>query len=171
MSMSIYERPEYKVILSEPPFEIRLYESFWIVEYSNETDPDILNGFGTLFRYISSENQNRQKINMTVPVIEEVLEGRMKMAFVVPKEHWNDIPQPESKWLSLNKFESGLFGVIRYSGRSDKSKENEMKHKLEEWLNENAYSAVDNYMLAFYNPPFTPPMLRRNEILVRIKNK
>ena len=77
MSMSIYERPEYKVILSEPPFEIRLYESFWIVEYSNETDPDILNGFGTLFRYISSENQNRQKINMTVPVIEEVLEGRM----------------------------------------------------------------------------------------------
>lgn len=44
-----------------------------------------------------------------------------------------------------------------------------MIHKLEEWLNENAYSAVDNYMFAFYNPPFTPPMLRRNEILVRIK--
>lgn len=34
-----------------------------------------------------------------------------------------------------------------------------MIHKLEEWLNENAYSAVDNYMFAFYNPPFTTPML------------
>ncbi len=90
--MSKYERPGYEVILSDPPFEIRLYEAFRIVEYSNETDPDILNGFGTLFRYISSENQNRQKINMTVPVIEEMLEGRIKMVFVVPKEHWNDIP-------------------------------------------------------------------------------
>lgn len=169
--MSKYERPEYKVILSEPPFEIRLYEAFWIVEYSNEADPDILNGFGTLFRYISNENEDRQKINMTVPVIEEMLEGRMKMAFVVPKEHWNDIPQPENKLLSLKKFESGLFGVIRYSGRSDSSRENEMKKNLDGWLNENEYRSVDNYMLAFYNPPFTPPILRRNEILVRIKNQ
>ena len=167
--MSKYERPEYKGILSEPPFEIRLYEAFWIVEYSNEADPDILNGFGTLFRYISNENEDRQKINMTVPVIEEMLEGRMKMAFVVPKEHWNDIPQPENKLLSLKKFESGLFGVIRYSGRSDASRENEMKKNLDGWLNENEYRSVDNYMLAFYNPPLTPPMLRRNEILVRIK--
>ena len=167
--MSKYERPEYKVILSEPPFEIRLYEAFWIVEYSNEEDPDILSGFGTLFRYISSENKNRQKISMTVPVIEEMLEGHMKMAFVVPKEHWNDIPQPESKWLSLKKIESGLYGTIRYSGRSDVSKENAMKKELEEWLLRSGYAVIDNYMLAFYNPPLTPPMLRRNEILVRIK--
>ena len=38
--MSKYERPEYEVILSEDPFELREYKDFYIVEYDNEGDPD-----------------------------------------------------------------------------------------------------------------------------------
>jgi hypothetical protein len=167
--MAKYERPEYEVILSEPPFELRQYDEFVIVEYDNEADPNIEHGFGTLFRYISSENKKKQKISMTVPVIEEIVDDQLKMAFVVPKEHWADIPEPNSKWLLLKKFERGIFAVIKYSGRSNERMEEDMKKKLAHWIESKDHKAVANFMLAFYNPPFTPGLFRRNEIMVRIE--
>jgi hypothetical protein len=167
--MSKYERPEYDVVLSESPFELREYKDFYIVEYSNDRDPDIQNGFGTLFRYISSDNLAHQKIKMTVPVIEEMAGDQMKMAFVVPKEHWDHIPEPNSRLLSVKKFDSGLFAVIKYGGFSNEVKERDMVKKLSAWLDEKKYKAASNFMLAFYNAPFTPPMLRHNEIMVRIE--
>lgn len=166
--MSKYERPEYETVHSEPPFEVREYKDFYIVEYDNTNDPEIGNGFGTLFRYISSDNATRQKISMTVPVIEEIVGDQMKMAFVVPKEQWDHIPEPNNPWLSVKKFDSGLFAVLRYTGFSSGSKEQQMIEKLKGWMETKGYLEASNFMLAFYNPPFTPPMFRRNEIMVRI---
>lgn len=166
-----YETPYYEIIKSEDQFEIRLYENFYIVEYDNENDPNINNGFGTLFSYISSNNAENQKISMTVPVIEEMKEDRLKMAFVVPKEHWEKIPEPNNPNLNIKKFEKGYFAVIKYSGFSSKSKEQAKLQKLEEWIKKNNYKKLSNPMLAFYNPPFTPPMFRRNEIMIRVEEK
>ena len=168
--MSKYERPEYEVVLSEEPFELRKYKDFYIVEYDNENDPDIDNGFGTLFRYISKGNKQQKKISMTVPVIQELAGEQMKMAFVVPKEQWENIPEPTSPWLSVKKFDSGLFAVIQYGGTSNDSKEHEMIEKLAQWLDAKHYKPVSNYKLAFFNAPFTLPLLRHNEIMVRIDN-
>ena len=123
-----YETPAYEVIIKDNSFEIRHYKDFYIVEYDNVDDPDIQNGFGTLFRYISSNNEENKKINMTVPVIEEMTDNRLKMAFVVPKEHWEKIPRPNDPNLSIKEFRNGLFAVIRFSGLSNTSKE---KMKLE----------------------------------------
>ena len=39
--MAKYERPEYTVLLSEEPFELREYRDFYIVEYDNANDPDV----------------------------------------------------------------------------------------------------------------------------------
>lgn len=167
--MANYERPEYALELSEPPFELRKYEGFVIMEYSNEADPNISNGFGTLFRYISSDNKTKQKISMTVPVLEEDLGNRFKMAFVVPKAHWNDVPKPNSPLLSMKKIDPGLYGVIKYGGRSNEQVEAEMKTKLEHWVKAKEYRIASNFILAFYNPPIVPGMFRRNEILVRVE--
>lgn len=167
--MSKYERPEYEMVQSEPPFELREYKDFYIVEYDNKNDPGIENGFGTLFRYISSDNKTRAKISMTIPVIEEIVGDQMKMAFVVPKAQWDQIPEPNNQWLSVKKFDNGLFAVLRYSGFSSGSKEQQMIEKLKSWIGTKGYLEASNYMLAFYNPPLTPPMFRRNEIMVRIR--
>lgn len=43
-----------------------------------------------------------------------------------------------------------------------------MKEKLEKWILEKNYIIESNFMLAFYNPPFVPPMFRKNEIWVRV---
>ncbi|MBN2882084.1 MAG: heme-binding protein, partial [Clostridia bacterium] len=125
-------------------------------------------GFGTLFNYISSNNKENQKISMTVPVIEEIVPGRKKMAFVVPSKFGDRIPEPNSSSLNIRKFDKGIFAVIRYSGFSGKSKEDNMRMQLSNWIVSKGYGEQSNYMLAFYNAPFTPPMFRRNEILVRV---
>lgn len=167
--MGKYESPEYSVLISDDRFEIREYSDFYIVEYDNDNDPEINRGFGTLFSYISDNNKTKQKITMTVPVIEEIIQSRKKIAFVVPGKFKDNIPEPNDNNLKIKKFTEGRFAVIKYSGFSNKNKEDKMKRKLNEWLTLKGYVKHSNFMLAFYNAPFTPPMLRRNEIMVRVE--
>ncbi|MCA9764780.1 MAG: heme-binding protein [Carnobacterium sp.] len=166
--MSKYETPNYDIVLKEEEFEIRKYANFFIIEYENESDPEVENGFGSLFKYISNDNEKNEKISMTVPVIREETEQNKKMAFVVPGKYSDKIPEPNNSNLRIKKFEEGLFGSIRYSGFSSTTKEVKMKNKLEKWLLEKGYQKQSNFMIASYNAPLVPPMLRRNEILVRI---
>ena len=70
--MSKYETLDYEVVIKENEYEIRKYLNFYIVEYENANDPDINNGFRSLFNYISSDNKENEKISMTTPVIQEV---------------------------------------------------------------------------------------------------
>ncbi|OJF94635.1 hypothetical protein AX762_01855 [Alkalibacterium sp. 20] len=85
--MSKYETPDYDVVLKEEDFEIRKYVDFYIVEYENLNNEDSNSSFGTLFKYISSDNKANEKISMTVPVIQEETEEKKKMAFVVPEKY------------------------------------------------------------------------------------
>lgn len=166
--MSKYETPEFNILLKEDEFEIREYVDFYTVEYDNIDDPDIEGGFRTLFKYISSDNVENEKISMTVPVIEEVSREKKKMAFVVPGKFVDNIPLPKNKNLKIRKFSKGVFGAIRYSGFSNEIKEGKMKKRLYKWIESKGYEKSSTCMLAFYNAPFIPPMFRRNEILVRI---
>jgi hypothetical protein len=166
--VSKYESPTYDLLTVDGEIEIRQYFNFYIVEYDNENDPAISNGFGSLFRYISSDNKANEKISMTIPVIEEITEDKKKMAFVVPKKFGDRIPEPNNPALNIKPFAEGLFGVIRYSGLSNASKEAKIQEKLNIWLKEKGYKIESNFMLAFYNAPFIPPFLRRNEVWVRV---
>ena len=166
--MSKYETLDYEVLLKEDEYEIRKYVDFFIVEYENIDDPESMSGFGSLFKDISNDNKENEKSSMTSPVITEVTEEKKKMAFVVPAKFGEHIPEPNNPNLKVKKFTEGLFGVIRYSGFSNESKELKMNKKLETWILENGYKIQSNYMLAFYNPPFVLPMFRRNEIWVRV---
>ncbi|SEK18152.1 SOUL heme-binding protein [Carnobacterium iners] len=166
--MSKYETPDYDIVMREEEFEIRKYVDFFIVEYENKNDPEIKNGFGSLFKYISNDNEDNEKISMTVPVIREETGENKKMAFVVPGKYSDKIPKPNNSYLKTKKFEEGLFGSLRYPGFSNTAKELKMKNKLDQWLLEKGYRKQSNFMVASYNAPLVPPMLRRNEILVRI---
>ena len=63
------EEPEYKLIQSSDNYEIRKYDNRLAVEveYSNEDS-----GFQYLFNYISGANTGSQKVEMTVPVTENI---------------------------------------------------------------------------------------------------
>jgi hypothetical protein len=169
--LSHYESPDYELIKKEDPFELRKYQSFYLVEYSNDTDPDIDKGFNTLFSYISSNNNENRKISMTVPVIEDVKHDKKKMAFVVPKEFGKNIPKPNNKHLSVIEFEEGFYAVILYSGRSNESLEQQKSKLLHQWIDKNHWDIQSNDKLAFYNAPFTPGIFRKNEIMIKVSIK
>ena len=93
----------------------------------------------------------------------------MKMAFVLPSNNKDDIPKPNNPYLKIRKFEKGRFAVVRYSGNSNKSKEEKHIEQLKKWIEKKNFKSASNFMLAFYNPPFVPGFLRRNEIMIRIE--
>lgn len=166
--MGKYETPDYEVVTKDKDYELRKYKEFYIVEYENSEDPDSDNAFRTLFKYISDNNEENEKISMTVPVIQEETEHHKKMAFVVPEKYRERVPAPNNPSLKVTRFDEGLFAVVQYSGRSTTSKEQKMKDNLKEWIQSKGYLTQSHYMVAIYNGPFTPPILRRNEIWVRV---
>lgn len=166
--MGKYESPEYTVKMKEGPFEIRAYKAFYIIEYESSVDPDVDAAFGTLFRYIRSNNDQHEKINMTIPVIKAFTPQGMKMAFVVPKEKWDHIPRPNDPRLTIRQFEEGVFAVITYSGRSTGDKEKMKTTELLQWIKDHQYEHQSHAMVAIYNGPYVPPFLRKNEVMVRI---
>lgn len=166
--MGKYETPDFAVLLKEEEFEVRKYPSFYIVEYENIDDPKIKNGFSSLFNYISNDNKKNEKMSMTVPVIQQELDQEKTMSFVVPAKVSSQIPEPNNPNLTVKKFDEGLVATVRYSGLSKKSKQEKMKKKLERWIQDKGYQTESQYMKASYDAPFVLPLLRRNEIWVRI---
>lgn len=166
--MSQYETPDYDVLEKENGFELRKYRQFYIVAYDNRKDPNVNRGFRTLFKYISRENEDNKKISMTVPVIQEETEENRKMAFVAPKAYWDRVPVPKDPNLKVERFEEGLFAVVRFSGNRSETKEQSMKNRLEKWVADKGLIKASTFMLASYNGPFTLPLFKRNEIWVRV---
>lgn len=169
--MSKYESPEYHVLTKEDECELRRYTDFYVVEYENSKDPELNKGFGTLFKYISSDNKMDEKIPMTVPVIQNKSKETKKMAFVVPEKYRDHIPDPNSPNLTVRRFEEGLFAAVCYSGRTREGKELRMMNKLTHWLEGKGYQTNSDFMVAVYNGPFTLPTARRNEVWVRVTEK
>ncbi len=164
--MSKYETPDYEVILTEDDIEIRQYNEFDIVEYTGSLSGD--SGFRNLFSYISDDNEQKQKISMTIPVIQQKTKNNKTMAFVVPEKFKKDVPKPNNPNIKVKTFESGLFAVIKYSGFATVNKEMKMQEKLDKWISEKDYKKLSDYIRASYNAPMTLPMFRRNEVWIRV---
>lgn len=167
--MGKYESPEYRVKEKEGAFEIREYQEYYVVKYKENEDPMNSGGFQTLFRYISKNNEKEAKISMSVPVIEKKEEEVYTMAFVLPKEHLHDIPLPKDKRLSIEKIEEEDYATITFSGVSKSKVEKEQESKLNNWIVAKGWEITGDESMAYYNPPFTPGFLRKNEIWIPVK--
>ena len=167
--MSYYERPEFKVILKEKPFEVRQYEPFYAVTYSYEEDKTMDQGFKTLFKYLSKHNDEEVEISMTVPVIEVKKEKMQRMSFVLPRVFGADPPKPLDPRLEITKFEGNTYAVISYRGTSNAEKEGKKEEGLMSWIEKHHWEVSGTPHLAYYNPPFIPGILKYNEIMVKIE--
>ncbi len=162
-NLMAYNESTYRVVFKTDTYEIRYYEERLIVEtlYSNQN-----NGFRKLFKYISGNNKQSQKIEMTTPVNVTEIENQFVMQFYLPKRfQQNEIPLPSDKTVKISTIEPGYFAVIRYSGfASDK---NFHKHReiLKSELNADDIKVIGSAIKATYDSPFTLPNLRRNEAI------
>lgn len=165
-----YESPDYQVEAADGAFEVRDYPTMTVVSTSMTTDDDRRNSaFMKLFRYISGQNEKDQKISMTTPVFSTRQSDTASMSFVVPAEVAKaGAPAANDESVTISERKGGRFAVYRYSGRWTDELNRAATEKLAAWIAEQGLRPIGEPETANYDPPYTPPPFRRNEVLVRI---
>ncbi len=108
-----------------------------------------------------------QKIAMTRPVTVEHFGDTWRVYFVMPAAYtMNTLPYPKDTRVSLREIEAQNKAVITFSGFAGEDKVKIKTDTLLEWMNSHELVASSTAKLARYNPPWTPPFMRRNEILI-----
>lgn len=183
-ALAKYEEPAYSIERKDGNIEIRSYPEVIAaeVEVPGRGEHSANTAFKILAGYIFGKNVSKTKIAMTVPVTEKLSAEKiamtvpvttgidkknMTMRFYMPSKYsLETLPEPIDKRIKLYRLPPRKFAVIRFSGFS--SEENCRKHEeqLSKWLkSENLESSAES-MRAFYNPPWTLPFMRRNEIWI-----
>ena len=170
-----YESAPYKVLEKDGNIEVREYPDLLLAATGSRVASNGRDGsFMKLFRYISGDNENKQKIEMTTPVFMEdgVKNPDALMGFVMPKSVADSgAPAPKSSGVVLHNRKGGRFAVIRFSGRINSKMAAKQEAVLRAWLLKNGLQGESRADTAGYDPPFTPGPFRRNEVLIPLKEQ
>jgi hypothetical protein len=106
---------------------------------------------------------------MTSPVQLTKSSTGWKVSFVVPSEFKPEqIPVPLHSSITLQKVAAGTFAALRYRGVWNNEVFTARSQELLDALKRLKLEPIGEVSSAVYNPPFTPPLLRRNEVIVRV---
>lgn len=164
-----YESAPYQVVRSSGNFEVRDYPQSTVVETPMSRSGNSSNGsFNRLFRFISGGNEAKQKLAMTTPVFMSGGETNPTMAFVMPaKLKMSEVPKPSDSNLTVRELAAGRFAVYRYSGRRNLKNEAESLERLRAWMKAERLKELSPPVYGYFDPPWTPAFLRRNEVMLR----
>jgi hypothetical protein len=178
------EEASYTVVIKDEKFEVRDYSAHILAEtlVEGELEKAGSKAFDRLFRYISGDNQSRNKIAMTAPVSQEPAREKIKMtapvsqqrvqdkwavSFMMPAEYTLEtLPEPSNPSVTLRQVPERRMAAVRYSGFWSEERYLEHKQALESWIRAKGLTVSGDPVWARYNPPFTPWFMRRNEILI-----
>jgi hypothetical protein len=158
------ETPDYQVLIQDGKFEIREYPALRVVRTA-AGDGD----FMRLFRYISGGNEAEQKIAMTAPVLMQHQGEKTGMSFIVPRDvAAGPVPAPKDAAVTTDTLPAGRFAVYRYSGGRNEPNEQQALEKLRAWTTQRQLEITGEPLFGYYDPPWIPTFLRRNEVMLRI---
>ena len=167
-SRAAMEMPEYRVVRTDAKFEIRDYPALTVATTSMEGE-EMNGGFGKLFRFITGSNEGSEKIAMTAPVLIDTTKDKKTMSFIMPKEAVEKgVPKPVGESVTLGKVEATRFAVLRFDGGRTAENEKAAAATLQAWLDAEKLSDQGAPTFAYYDPPWTPTFLRRNEVMIRV---
>lgn len=188
--ISDVEQPRYQVVLSEGDREVRRYEGYLVAKTTVEGPFRRAQGeaFRILAGYIFGANEARREFAMTAPVtqapapagermamtapVTQTPEGdAWTMAFMMPSEYTLDtLPTPSDPRVRFESVPPKLVGAIRYAWGAGEERNRAKARELIDWLADGGdYIPVSAPRFAGYNPPWTLPFLRRNEMLVDLE--
>jgi len=171
------ETPEYELISKDDGFEIRRYSEMIIATTSVQADykSSTSSGFRRIASYIFGGNDKEMKIAMTAPVISDCpSEGlnTFNISFVMPKEYSiDDLPKANTSLVSIEQESLGDVAVLTFGGWATESRSISYQQKLSALLKKSGIESQGGFMVAQFNSPWTLPMFRKNELMVRIINK
>ena len=163
-----YDSAPYKVARQSGNFEVREYPALTLAETPMPANAS--NGsFRRLFNFISGQNAARQKIAMTTPVFFTGSSTNAAMSFVMPSPMAADqVPVPADPAVKIRVVEPGRFAVLRFKGGRNSKNEAAALARLRLWMTENALVAQAEPVFGYFDPPWTLPVFRRNEVMIRL---
>jgi hypothetical protein len=191
------EEPRYEVSISQAPFELRHYAPTLIAQTIVEGDMDTASnkGFRLIADFIfgnnlAADSEQAAKIAMTAPVTVEPQSSKIAMTapvtvepqtasmagaqqwrihFVMPSQYTlATIPKPNNSAVTLLTLPRKYFVVHRYSGFNTVARVQEKTDEALAWAKQQSLKVVGTPQLSRYDPPWTLPMFRRNEIMVEV---
>lgn len=166
------ETPDYEVVAADGPFEIRDYPALTVaeVERAGLRKPTLGQGFQSLAGYIFAREREGPKIAMTAPVLQQPAEeGSWRIAFVMPAgSDPETLPVPDNASVRLETRPPTRFASVRFPGHPGDAELDAKEAELRGWLATRGVAPTGPAIHAYYNDPFTPGFLRRNEVLLAL---
>lgn len=189
------EEPAHRVVLEDGPVQVREYQAYAVARttvrapYREATRI----GFRRLFEYITGANRAGENLEMTAPVVLAPRSIEMEMtapvlieprtgpeqsrplaaaetwtiAFVLPDGYTAaTAPAPKDERITLADIGAHRIACIVFSGRFDNETAEASRRELQRWLAARGLAHAGDWQMAGYNPPWTLPGLRRNEVIV-----
>ena len=188
-SIMATDEPDFNLILKEDKFEIREYASKIIaqVEVFGDFDDASSKGFTILADYIFGNNTSTdgnsriemtapvemeplaQKINITKPILTEGSDNNWIVSFIMPNEFTLEtLPKPNNKSIKILSLPKEKYAVIVFSGLVRESSYLEKEKLLNQFIKEKKLKTSGEIKIARYNPPWTLPFFRRNELMLKV---
>lgn len=177
-----FEQPRYERLRKDGEFEVREYEPIVAVRTqagaSGSSDGQ---AFGRLFQYIGGSNAAGRKIAMTAPVLMtdsreavagdgESPMGDSHMYFILPGRFGiDDAPDPADEKVETMRMAPKRYATVRFSGVLGDDLAAKKADELRQWMKQQGLTAVGEPIQAGYDPPYTLPFLRRNEVWIEIE--
>ena len=169
--MSNVEVPNYQVVNAENNIEVRQYSPMIVaeVEIKGQREDAIGDGFRLLADYIFGNNITHKNIAMTAPVQQQKINDMWRISFIMPSEYkMNKLPKPISELIRLKEVAAKMFAVITFSGQNSDKNLKKHEEKLIEYIQSRNLLVRGEPKYAFYNPPWTLPFMRRNEVMIEV---
>ncbi|KAB1222576.1 1-(5-phosphoribosyl)-5-[(5-phosphoribosylamino)methylideneamino] imidazole-4-carboxamide isomerase, chloroplastic [Morella rubra] len=199
MAVPDLETVNFKVLSRTDLYEIREVQPYFVAETTmpGKTGFDF-NGasrsFNVLAEYLFGKNTTKEKMEMTTPVFTRkaqsegekmemttpVITKRLQdqenwqMSFVMPSKYGANLPLPKDPSVRIKEVPKKIVAVLAFSGFVTDEEVKQRESKLREALkNDRQFQIKEGASgeIAQYNPPFTLPFQRRNEIALEVERK
>jgi SOUL heme-binding protein len=190
--VSNVEQPKYTLVIQDGAIEVRDYSALVVAEVTRRGDRNtaVRAGFGPLAGYIFARNRGGESVSMTAPVLQERQTIAMTapvtqtpagsgsatsadqgwlIRFVMPAKYTLEtLPKAAGDDVRLLQVPPARRAAIRFSGVATDGLIASNEAALRDWLAARGTRIVGAPTYAYYNDPFTPGPLRRNEVMFHV---
>lgn len=160
--------PDYKLLHKGHGYEIRQYPPSTAIATGSASRNSFMRLAGFIGVVGKPQNDRNQKIAMTAPVVS--IPSSEEMQFILPSNVNSSAPQPTAKGVRLVTRPSSVLAVETFSGSWSTHAAEARAKKLRQRVQADGYVLEQAPWEYFrYNPPWTLPFFRTNEVAVPIQ--
>ncbi len=190
------EQPDYTLVRSDGAIEVRDYPPLLVAEVMRRGErwEAVRAGFRPLANYIFARERGGDQVSMTAPVtqtrddkiamtapVTQTLSGgagqngaapdagaqQWTVRFIMPSKYTREtLPKPGGGDVSIQNVPARRVAAIRFSGIATDELIAEQEARLQDWIKSEGLETKGPATYAYYNDPWTPGFLRRNEVMI-----